>query len=348
MNSISSAGRDSRKNSMAARNDVVPDEVVTALPFKTASSGRNPVEGACRSPLFRQLIDYAGLFPPAALATSASVANYEQYMRSEWSWILGRFILPIQKLGDFQTAFIHLPAAESGGLGQSEAKIWPLSVLITEHASADIHQIRKFNAEMKLSSSNRVAQVESIEVKVASEGEILKIAEAVPRSLDAYFEIPARDENCYAALAATGRKAKIRTGGETDDKFPPSVDVADFMQRCLAAGVAFKATAGLHHPLRSVHRYTYQPDSLSGMMHGFVNVFLAAAFMRRGLPGEVAAELLEERSANAIRFEPDGVEWRGHRLQNKDLAAARDEFAMSFGSCSFTEPVEDLLSLNLI
>ena len=149
-------------------------------------------------------------------------------------------------------------------------------------------------------------------------------------------------------MAGCGRRAKIRTGGETADKFPALENVVGFIRLCAAANVPFKATAGLHHPLRSVHRFTYQPDSPSGVMHGFVNIFLAAAFVRAGMETKLAVQLLEEQSADAFHFSADGVDWRQHRLSQREIAAARRSFAVSFGSCSFTEPIDDLKSLRLL
>src|SRR6202171_3587103 len=64
--------------------------------------------------LLHDLIDYAGLFPPASLAMAPSVANYDAYLRSEWSWILGRFIVPAPRLSEFEEAFLGLPAAAPG------------------------------------------------------------------------------------------------------------------------------------------------------------------------------------------------------------------------------------------
>jgi hypothetical protein len=124
--------------------------------------------------------------------------------------------------------------------------------------------------------------------------------------------------------------------------------VIEFIRRCAAANVPFKATAGLHHPLRSIHRFTYQPESASGIMHGFVNLFLAAAFSRAGMESDLAVQLLEEQSAEAFQFDLNGVGWRQCRLSRDEIAAARRSFAVSFGSCSFTEPIDDLRSLHLL
>jgi hypothetical protein len=154
--------------------------------------------------------------------------------------------------------------------------------------------------------------------------------------------------DCIAAVASCRQRAKIRTGGETADKFPAPESVIEFITLCAAAKVPFKATAGLHHPLRSTHRLTYQPDSPSGIMHGFLNVFLAAAYVRAGLETALALELLKEQAAGAFQFDSNEVSWRGHTLGAHDLSLARRDFAISFGSCSFTEPVDDLRSLHLL
>jgi hypothetical protein len=124
--------------------------------------------------------------------------------------------------------------------------------------------------------------------------------------------------------------------------------VIEFIRLCVAARVPFKATAGLHHPIRSRHPFTYQPGSPVGVMHGFLNLFLAAAFLRAGKEPAIAVELLKEEYAQAFHFDSEGLLWREHRVSLRDLAAARQGFSISFGSCSFAEPIEDLQSLHLL
>jgi hypothetical protein len=186
-------------------------------------------------------------------------------------------------------------------------------------------------------------------VKVATPEEVKRLSGIIPAELATYFEVPPSScGECIAAVAGCGRRAKIRTGGETADKFLALESVIEFIRVCAAANVPFKATAGLHHPLRSVHRFTYQPECPSGIMHGFINVFLAAAFVREGMEAQLAAQLLEEQSAEAFHFDADGAGWRQHRISRHEIASARQSFAVSFGSCSFTEPIDDLKSLNLL
>src|SRR6266403_1819395 len=241
--------------------------------FQTVRNSANAVDTT--RVLLRDLIDYAGLFPPASLAMATSVANYDAYLRSEWSWILGRFIVPVARLAEFEEAFAGLPTTTLG----TGFTIWRLSVLLGSNPVADVARIREFNARLASSSSGRRAVVESVEVKVAGPEEVKRLSGIIPAELATYLEGQLSScGECIAAMAECGRRAKIRTGGETADKFPAPENVIEFMRLCAATNVPFKATAGLHHPLRSVHRFTDQAGSPSGTMHGFVNVFLAAAW----------------------------------------------------------------------
>jgi hypothetical protein len=262
----------------------------------------------------------------------AAVTNYQIYSNSDWNWILGRFILPVARLGEFEEA-----------IAQTEKPNCRLSLLLGPDPVADALRITEFNTK------STSATIESVECKVSTVEEIVRLSEIISAHLVTYFEVPlSSSAECIAAIAACRRRAKIRTGGETADKFPSSTAVIEFIRQCIAANVPFKATAGLHHPLRSIHRFTYQPDSASGMMHGFLNVFLAAAFLRAGMEPGLAHQLLEEQSAEAFQFNSDGVTWHQHRLSRNELAATRQDFALSFGSCSFTEPIDDLRSLHLL
>jgi hypothetical protein len=295
--------------------------------------------------LLRDLIDYAGLFPPASLAMGRSVANYQSYSQSEWSWILGRFIVPAARLGEFEAAFTTL----ADQAPEASFARWRLSALLGTEVIADVARIHDFNARMANGVSGKSAVVQSVELKVANVDEIKRLSEIIPRELDTYFELPwSSNSACITAIADCGRRAKMRTGGETADKFPAAESVIEFIRRCAAANVPFKATAGLHHPLRAVHRLTYQPDSPSAMMHGFINVFLVAAFLRTGMSANLAMQLLEEQSPEAFQFHSEAIEWRQYKLTRDEITATRREFAVSFGSCSFMEPVDDLKSLFIL
>ncbi len=290
--------------------------------------------------LLRELIDYAGLFPPASLSMTESIANYQAYLGSVWQWILGTFIVPVSRLNEFEEAFMSLPQEI-----EKDKKPWQLSMIVGPDAQSDAARMMEFIN----SAIGQRAEIKSVEVKVSTAEEIISLMQVLPRKQSVYFEAPLPlSEECVKTVAHYGQRMKIRTGGETADKIPPAERVLGFIRMCNENAVAFKATAGLHHPLRTVHRLTYHPESASGLMHGFLNVFLGAAYLRSGLIVELADEILNESAAEAFKVDADGVRWRDHRLSCAELAAARGNFAISFGSCSFTEPIDDLRLMGLL
>jgi hypothetical protein len=165
-----------------------------------------------------------------------------------------------------------------------------------------------------------------------------------------FFEVPL-DERMEArldAVARVGGAAKVRTGGVTADAFPPAARLAAFIHACIDRGLAFKATAGLHHPQRGCYPLTYEPGSVSANMYGFLDLSLVAALLRsRRIDTGEAAEFLT-RHADPPVPAPDGVRWKGHAISPADIAALRYELFLSFGSCSFEEPLADLKRIGLL
>jgi len=164
--------------------------------------------------------------------------------------------------------------------------------------------------------------------------------------LTSYIEIPVSGDidALLSAIGGIGARAKIRTGGVTPDAFPSARAVIDFIVACQRARVPFKATAGLHHPLRGQYRLSYEPNSPKGMMYGYLNVFLAAALLDAGEDPDVALAALEDSDPGSFAFADDAIQWKGRRLSRRQLLNAR-RFAISFGSCSFREPIDELAQL---
>jgi len=258
--------------------------------------------------LFAGLIDYAGLFPPAALEMEAAVRQYAEHRSGPHAEMLGRFIVPLARLAEMRKA-----AAPIGGSAE-----WKLSVLA-------------------LPGEPLPPEIDSVELKIERAEDIRRLSSGQGGRLPAlrYFEIPIASDpgELIAALAESSGRAKVRTGGATVEAFPGAAELARFLCECATARVPFKATAGLHHPLPSLP------------MHGFVNLFLAAAFAYHGgSQSEVLTTLLES-SADAFEWDFDGVGWHGHRLAVAEILSARAKFAIAFGSCSFEEPVAGLQAL---
>ncbi|HEX9161858.1 MAG TPA: hypothetical protein VF980_09145 [Thermoanaerobaculia bacterium] len=187
-----------------------------------------------------------------------------------------------------------------------------------------------------LATADAIPDAEVIEVKAESAEEIDVIEQQASRQT-VYIEVS--DFDLIEIIGYYNFRAKIRTGGVTANAFPAINRVAAFIRECRQKHVPFKATAGLHHPIRCSKPLTYESHAPVGTMHGFVNVFLAAA-----MP-EVAPDILREENATAFRFDDDGVSFGDHRVTTDELRRVRKQIAISFGSCSFEEPIADLKEL---
>ena len=188
---------------------------------------------------------------------------------------------------------------------------------------------------------------ESLEARITAPDDVATLAGLPVEAFGVFGELPPGVDPApvVAELRRAGFNAKLRTGGVTADAFPTAAWIVRAMRACIDAGVPFKATAGLHHPIRGPYRLTYAEAAPTGAMYGYVNVFLAAAFLRQGMMEEDATTLLTEQDAAAIRFLPGGVRWRDHTISSDAIHDARERVATSFGSCSFREPVDELREL---
>ena len=291
--------------------------------------------------LLESIVDYAGLFPPAQLPMVSAVLNYAKYRDGEHAWMLGRFVVPAARYEELNP----VPS-------------WPLSILGFEQRGRVEQAFRlplntTENAQVKPPAPPRSHNLSNpsasntTELKAENSDDIHKALATLTPGVTAYFEIPITTdpEPLIQTLAQNGARAKVRTGGITPTAFPSVGDLSRFILRCHEYNVPFKATAGLHHPIRGIHPLTYEQDSPRHTMFGFLNVFLAAAFARRGL---AIHEILLEESIAAFSFQPDGIGWRDFFLTNADIVSARQHFAIAFGSCSFEEPVRDLQDLRLL
>jgi hypothetical protein len=180
-----------------------------------------------------------------------------------------------------------------------------------------------------------------------SEGGISDCAMFIEIPLDGHVRenlIAIREGGCFA---------KARTGGVTADAFPSAPALAGFIGACTRERVRWKATAGLHHPIRGSYRLTYEEGSPRGTMYGFLNVLLAAAMAIDGAGAESPGGdggimgVLQETNAEAFTFGETEITYRGKTISPETIARMRRGGMASFGSCSFTEPVDELSALTL-
>jgi hypothetical protein len=291
-----------------------------------------------RDALLNELIDYAGLFPPAGEDMGTAVGNYAEYFRGPDRASLGRFIVPLSRLQEMEDA-----AADQLPRGHNE-KPWRVSVLVAEDVRYAAEEMSKFNSRHSSKSRRGLATIDVAELKATTIEEIGNQQRDLPRDFISYFEIPLTGDvpSLVKAIREVSSRAKIRTGGITPQVFPSSHSIIDFMLACRSESVAFKATAGLHHPVRGEYRLTYEPNAPKGMMYGFLNVFVAAALIAGGASEDLAQSALEEMNPSSFEFHDRYLQWRDQRITAGQLASVRAHNAISFGSCSFREPIEEL------
>jgi hypothetical protein len=146
---------------------------------------------------------------------------------------------------------------------------------------------------------------------------------------DVFVELPI-DSELEANLVRVreaGAMAKVRCGGE---RTPTAGELARFVRACADASVPFKASAGLHDPVRH------------GEQHGFLNLLVASQW-----PDMAEEALAAEDLAEGLTL-GHGLSWGGRRAAAGEIAAMRRERFRSFGSCSFDEPVDGLRALGLL
>jgi hypothetical protein len=289
--------------------------------------------------LLNEIVDYAGLFPPSQVTMAEAVLNYATYRNSNYKWMLGRFVVPVARLDEFlESAKDFISRDTNSG--------WQLAVLAGEDIYQTIRQIEDFNAR----NAPRVI-CDTLEVRANTESKIENTINVLPPFLTAYFEVPIDDRlpDLVTALALHGQRAKIRTGGVTTQDFPPTRAIVRFIRACVSANVPFKATAGLHHPIRCFKPLTYEPNAPKGTMNGFLNLILATGFAREGFKPTILEEVLEDEFEESFEFSDSGVAWHhDYFLSTQSLALLREKNIISFGSCSFDEPIADLQDIGLL
>jgi hypothetical protein len=269
------------------------------------------------------LIDYAGLYPPASLPMRTAVENHRTYRSGKHRNALGRFIVDLSRIGEFRAA--------AGSLLDLK-----LSVILAQPGL--VHQL--------LDRLDEGLPIESVECKAASPRDVEQLTRDLPAQIKAYVEIPVEpiQPEVLRAISHAGARVKLRMGGVVAEAFPSTAAVARMLAVLSQAQLCFKATAGLHHPFRSRHPFTYAQDSPAGFMHGFVNMLCAAALIHSGAEVAEAARVLEEQDPQAWTLTPEMLAWSTHSWSPDRLCEIRKMF-VSFGSCSFEEPIRDLEAL---
>ncbi|MFH7030597.1 MAG: hypothetical protein ACHBN1_35895 [Heteroscytonema crispum UTEX LB 1556] len=289
--------------------------------------------------LLASIVDYAGLFPPAKLSLHQAIANYAKYQLTPYNWMLNQFVLPISRLNEF-TAL----------LAAVDLKQCSLSLILSTNWQAEIERVREAHFLKNLNNNHHIT-VTSLEFPPLPPAEIATVIPHLPDGVEAFFEIPLKEDlqPYLEVLKHTNLAAKLRTGGITVDAFPSITQLSQCIFAFADAQIPFKATAGLHHPLPGNYRVTYESQSPSTIMHGFLNVaVLAALAYWQKITPQQALGLLQDSAFTAFQFTADTISWHNYHLNTSEIEETRQNLFRSFGSCSFQEPVEDLKALSLV
>ena len=302
--------------------------------------------------LLAQSIDYAGMFPPCSLALEPALRNQAEYVRDPDAWMLGAFVLSIEQFDAAKrllSQFDPLHPLRVAALGPKTANADAFLEAL-ENAEAAIRSLSRHNVDLVSISHLEMFLPGDNRSPSRTDVTLLKEARSILGNLPVFREAPAvRAEQIIALLAEQNANAdlatfgfKLRTGGVTVDAFPTSTQIARVLVTPTTQQVPIKFTAGLHHPLRQYR------EEVQTRMYGFLNVLGAAVLAaEHRWDAQQTSVMLEDEKADSFSFTDDFFAWREWKLDIKRLQYRR-RFVVSFGSCSFDEPREDLRALNLL
>ncbi|MFC6288058.1 hypothetical protein ACFP3Q_13350 [Nocardioides sp. GCM10027113] len=279
--------------------------------------------------VWSRLVDDAAVFPPGDAPLDEAVAAYTA-RGDEWcADLVGSFVVTDVKVPEVADAAPGTPVSLSivvtGGAGAIAG-----ALRLADKAGQPVAGIEIALRDLDDLSGNARRVVAAVD---AARGEGLlddgtPVFVELPQQPPSAAWLAAADE-----VAAAELRLKFRTGGVEAAMHPDAATLAGWVDAALDRETPFKCTAGLHHAVRHTTGEGFE-------QHGFVNVLLATRALFDGTPVDAAAELLETR-------EPDAV-LAGWRAAGDDAMAGARRWFTSFGSCSVTDPLDDLTALGLL
>lgn len=318
-----------------------------------------------------QIIDYAGLFPPAQLSMDNAIQNFLEYKRGADGWMLSRFICPARRLHELEKYRDGFRAMEEplqisflgiGGKNGDEflAGLEDDLKSVNEFVERNIGIVSVEAYEVRLPEDlieecnpvriseflNKVAEI----MESKNPGEMVSFYEGAfwgewSKTIEALVE-GISYHNIYVQSKQFGKYHpagyKLRCGGAEPSMYPSPQQVAHVILTCKRHEIALKATAGLHHPIRHFN----QSEKVT--MHGFLNVFGAGIIAQyHDLNIDQIAAIVEDENPEHFIFTDSELKWNDLSVIIDNVDEARRRTMISFGSCSFDEPREDLTKLGL-
>ena len=294
-----------------------------------------------------QLIDYAGLFPPSKLEIEASLKNYAENIQSADRWMMSQFIIPVSRLHEIPSDVM-----------KKFSENFPLRLsLISVDICSEIDTVNQFlnrygNSVIFTGHESRISDLSAFSQHLSDVHRLCK-----NQNLDfvSFYEVMPNDNWVGPMKEAVSKIVtfnteyetnigfKLRCGGVEAHMFPPAEDIAHAILACREAGVSMKFTAGLH---RAVRHYN---ESVKTKMYGFFNIFIGGMIAHKfNLGNETLVAIIVEENSENFKFDENGFSWENYSISNFEIQKYRQESFISYGSCSFDEPREDLQKLGLL
>ncbi len=318
------------------------------------------------------IIDYAGLYPPANLNLEEAFAKYLKHGNSPHQWMLSRFVAGQNLLEDLaglinkhgnqiQDFPISVVAAPSNSLDEFQKVVEKVSVQATKIVKATNGKAQVPSLEIKFPDES-LSDSETEDFKCCIDFAVNKMSDSSILPREIFFEIPGfefdedvinkvvkaiKEHNSEIKNAGSSDYSfsgfKIRCGGVEAFQFPDTNYLALSISKARSENVPMKFTAGLHHPIRHFN------DSVNTKMHGFINVF-GAGFLcyANELSKDEVRLIIEEENPASFSFSDSAFSWKDKTASTSDIKKLRATNLLSYGSCSFEEPVEDLIELKLL
>lgn len=257
------------------------------------------------------------------------------------SWMTDRFVVSAKSFEALENELeVHVDRFE----GDLEVGVALVAPTFTTGGAAP-EQVKRILA---CADGDR-ALVESVEVRMPTGRELggclkaLKKGGLTDHDLSLYLEFEWSDGMGEAIVEAASVLDEVgfkaRTGGVTAELFPSTEQLAHLIVTMASMDLPFKATAGLHEPLR------YWDEALGVHRHGFLNVLLASALaVTHDLSEAEVEQVLKVEDSTVLAFGDEGVSVLDWSLTVGEIEESY-EFFTGFGSCSVQEPIDGLKRL---
>lgn len=275
-------------------------------------------------PLLTGLCDDAALFPPGNAPLPEAVSAHAEHKKASHAALVGSFVFPAARLGELAELLTRCP--HPGELMLSLTVPAPSAMQSALEHAAELDSVTVVALETAVPADCPVDDLFAALGQISTSHPDITIFVEVPRDT--------RRAAILQRLAGGPYAAKFRTGGVVAEAYPDEAELAEAITTAVATGIAFKATAGLHHAVRNTALDT------GFEQHGFVNVLAAVAAVLDGADAHTVAGILAERDGAALAARLAG-------LPEERAAEVRARF-LSYGTCSIAEPLADLRALGLV